>query len=308
MFSFKLFKASAAPDGQRRKRNGGNKNMKNKSWWKKRVKMGAIAIVLLLVVGGALGANSIGSERRFPSKVVEKTVELKKQTIQELIEDNKEYLEYLRKNIGPEAVSKHIRSLEEALEKVPYNGTTSLKLVEVGWESISFWPYTSDAIGGSISDPINLVFYNKGNGLNVNNKIDYSLTNSWDPTWLSNTQYTYIDDTAHGGSAYWERDSYTLANGPAYGTRYHIRIFNGTYDTHVPGFAYWSNAGVHKETWSWTQLKHIIDSWEEAETFIKNDFAGKSFVGSIGTTNLNNAGTFQGQYNDGNAPVIELIS
>lgn len=275
---------------------------------RKSLRAGAIAVMLLLLVGGVFAASSNNSEKRFPSRVVEKTVEFKKQTIQDLLEDNKEYLEYLRKNIGQEAAERHVQFLREALQAVPENGIIRLKLVEVGWDSITFWPYTSNAIGGSISDPINLVFYKKGNALNVNNKMDYSLTNNWDPTLFSHTQYTYIDDTAHGGSAYWERDIYTLANGPAYGTRYHIRIFEGTYDTHVPGFAYWSIAGVHKETWSWTQLKHIIDSWEEAETFVKNDFTGKSFVGSIGTANLNNAGTFQGKYNDGGAPVIELIS
>jgi hypothetical protein len=97
-------------------------------------------------------------------------------------------------------------------------------------------------------------------------------------------------------------NDYQLENGSYWTTRYHIRIFDGGTD---PDWAdEWSDANVHWEHWVWWPPGHVVDSYEQAENFVKNDFQGKWFVGSIWYTDLSNSDIGD---NDGSAPVIELL-
>jgi hypothetical protein len=99
--------------------------------------------------------------------------------------------------------------------------------------------------------------------------------------------------------------NFCFQDGNFFGKRYHIRIYDGGNDW--DDFKEWSIAGVHYEERDWLSLGHKIISWEQAEDFVKNDFDGEPFVDSIWYANLGNDCYFHGKYNDGNAPVIELL-
>jgi hypothetical protein len=175
------------------------------------------------------------------------------------------------------------------------------KLVKVGERCITFWAYTNDVESFvDPKDPINLVFYNTGGAWNVQYDMMYRLTNKWSGA-VGWDHYTYIDNTANGGTAYWQRNNYQLQYGSYWSTRHHIRIFNGGYDPHWADD--WSIASVHYEYWN--GQTHIVTSYEGSETFVKNDFADEGFVGEIWYANLYNSGIGD---NNGYAPVIELLN
>jgi hypothetical protein len=130
----------------------------------------------------------------------------------------------------------------------------------------------------------------------------------WDPAVECGTvQRMYIYDAANGGADGWRNQTYQLQrDGGLCGTpRYHVRLFQGFVpDPH--GFGTWTAGGAHHDGWL-----HVPDGWESAETAVRNSFTNVSgapfFVGRVWSVSLNNAGTLQGQYNDGVATYIELI-
>jgi hypothetical protein len=274
-------------------------------------KMFVIGIMLLLVLSvsiAVIGANIEDTdiqhkEKIMPSRVIEKTVRIEKQSLDELKKDNIEHIKFLRNNLEPEIaqkiIDKYFALRAEELEKLLDGEEVRIKLIEIGSNSPSLWPYTSYTSGSFVkADPVNLIFYNIGSAVQVQYNMINRLTNDWEYAagW---TQYMYIGTTDGGLS--WRENDYQLQDGSYWTTRYHIRIFDGGYD---PDWAHsWSAANVYWEYWDWSSAEHIVVSYEQAEDHVKNDFQGKWFVGSIWYTNLDNSDLGD---NDGNAPVIEL--
>jgi hypothetical protein len=95
-------------------------------------------------------------------------------------------------------------------------------------------------------------------------------------------------------------------NPPCFGPRYHIRIWDMGTD---PVLGHWSVGAVHHEHTECTFIiicQHVIDSWEQAEAFVRSTFANGTAALSISTLALNNTGLYQRVYNDGNATLIRL--
>jgi hypothetical protein len=157
------------------------------------------------------------------------------------------------------------------------------------------------------SDPVNLRFSQRGSAFDVQYDMKNWLTNLWRDTSIGCNLMAYIDNTEHGGSAYWKVQDYQLEYDSWYTSRYHIRIFGGGFDTHG-FFGEWSIAGVHLERWDPLAGTHVIVSWESAEQFVRDDFTGKWFVGSVYLIFIYNDGLWQGVWNDGYATAIELKS
>jgi len=287
---------SGFASGIEKKIKGGNKNMKSKAV--------SILLVTLILMGvtivSAVDAQDI--EKMMPSKFIEKVVAVDKQKIDDLKKDNKDHINFIKKSLGEDAakkiIDKYFTDRAEELKKLPKE--VKIQLIELGNNSPQLWPYTSETNGSFIKkDPINLIFYKTGSAWDVQYDMRYWLTNNWEDAsgW---THYTYIGTTNNGLN--WRQNDYQLQNGSYFGTRYHIRIFDGGVD---PDWAnQWSDASVHKEHWDWSKMDHVVDSFEQAETFVKNDFQGKGFVGSIWSANLNNQDIGD---NDGQATVIELL-
>ncbi|KCZ71776.1 hypothetical protein ANME2D_01831 [Candidatus Methanoperedens nitroreducens] len=270
----------------------------------KRIKAISILLIALVLIGVTIVStvSAQNKEKTISSKIIDKVVTTEKQTRDDLEKDNKEHIDFLKKNLGPETAKKiadrYFTDRVEELKKLPKE--VKIQLIELGNNSPQLWPYTSETNGSFIKqDPINLIFYRTGSAWDVQYDMQNWLTNEWEGAsgW---TQYTYIGTTNNGLN--WRRDDYQLQNGSYWGTRYHIRIFDGGVD---PDWANeWSDANVHKEHWDWSKLTHVVDSFEQAESFVRNDFQGKGFVGSIWYANLNNQDIGD---NDGQATVIELL-
>jgi hypothetical protein len=278
---------------------------------------GIVAIALMLIVTLLASMAFVSAtvpvdnhKKMIPTEFKEETVKVKKPSMEELLDVNKEYFNFLRKNLGEkgeEMVNQAINNWAEYLEKAPDEIEVKLKLVKVGEKCITFWPYqdVQFALDNPLTveedDPINLIFYNTGSAWDV----QYDMKNWIDNTWADASGWsarTYIDDTANGGTAYWKWQDYQLENGDYWGYRYHIRIFGSEYpDPHWADE--WSDANVHYERWTGTG--HEIISYEQAENFVKNDFSDEWFVGNIWYANLGNDNL---RDNDGLAPVIELTA
>lgn len=235
---------------------------------------------------------------------------INKPTADELLADNKEYLEFLENNLGEagkELANKKREKIRDMADNIKEEIT--LDVVKVGNHSITFGVDTRDSPNGNIMDPVNMIWYDSGYANNVQGIIDNYADHGWEDA-VGGTQYVYIDNTEHGGIAYWQQDSYQLQEGEYLETRYHVRIFDGSFDGHGT-YGEWSLGGVHKETWFGSCSCHKIDSngFEVAEDELKNDMDGKTGVGSIGSTWLGNNdddGSTYGEVNDGYAVNMQL--
>jgi hypothetical protein len=155
--------------------------------------------------------------------------------------------------------------------------------------------------GDTAENPINLAWYGSGN--NVNSKFS---TLGWGSA-TGNTLSVYFEDSINGGTDYWKNQDAQVQDpdGSFWGTRIHVRIFESNY-TDPGGFGDWAVGNAEKEHWDWLQLTHVLDSWEDGQTTVKNAFTGAAFTGSIYSSNYSNSGTYHGQYNDGYATFIQL--
>lgn len=280
-------------------------------------KKGKVAIAVMLIVALIASMTFVSAtvladnqKKMIPTEFKEETVKIKKPSMEELLDVNEEYFNFLRKNLGEkgeELVNQAIKNWAEDIKKSPDEIEVKLKLVKVGEKCITFWPYQDvqfiwdNPATVEEDDPINLIFYNTGSAWDVQYDMENWIDNTWDGASGLSAR-TYIDDTANGGTAYWKWQDYQLEHGSYWTTRYHIRIFGSEYpDPHWADE--WSIANVHYEYF--TGWSHEIISYEDAEDFVKDDFADESFVGNIWYADLgnNNLGD-----NDGLAPVIELTA
>ena len=196
--------------------------------------------------------------------------------------------------------------VKEIEEKIANSKETyQIEVTKIGDHSISFesvtrdWPSTS----GTAKDPINLVFYNNGNQPAVDNVFLNQAPHNWTMS-SGGLQWTFVDETAHGGNAFWSF-GYGYKEG-SYSDRYHVRIFNGGDDTHTGGFDEWSIGAAHRENCTPSCHTHYSNSWEVSASHPSSDMAASSGVISVGTVNIGNAGTYQGIYNNGIAQLVNV--
>ena len=162
-------------------------------------------------------------------------------------------------------------------------------------------------------DPINVIFYGVGSAWDVN----YDLLNWASPTWedttCNGTQRVFIWDDSHtDGSDDRRQNEYPMTPGSTCypGTRDHIRLFQGLVeDSHSSGFGVWSVTSAHEDNY----LHTSASDWEGPEARLTDAFKDSSgdplwFVDSIWESDIGNDGTYQGEYNDGDAQFIELGS
>lgn len=228
-------------------------------------------------------------------------------TLKNIIDDNEEYFDFLVAEFGSEgekmvakAKAEFASDLENTKEQY------EIEVMKYGDQSISFEPKTrsSASFSGTIKDPINIVFYNDGRVSEVNSVIYNNVSDSW-YTASGGTQYVYVDETSHGGTAHWQSNDSQLEEGSYTETRYHLRVFNGG-DSDHDSFKKWSIGAVHKETWNGSG--HTLDdnSWETSESHLKSDLTSVSGIDSVGTINLSNSGYYQGHWNGGVAGYIKV--
>ncbi|MGB9806140.1 MAG: hypothetical protein ACPLRT_05190 [Thermoproteota archaeon] len=243
----------------------------------------------------------------------EVTFRIQKPKLEELIGSNKEYFDFLIKNLGErgrEIVKETISKWEKWISSGNSTYEIKTKTVKVSSKlngSIKFDSniYNIVSYGYYPSDPVNLVFYGPaGSAQNVQYDMKYWLNNKWNDT-LGNTLYAIIDKD-HTDDKDWivKGQDCQLRYGDFWSKSYHIRIYDGGYDWDQ--YLEWSIAGVHYEQWEWFPPGHKIISWEDAEQFVRSDFSGKWFVGSVWSWWLGNAEYYQDKWNDGYATAIEL--
>lgn len=181
-----------------------------------------------------------------------------------------------------------------------------IETIKVGEHSIAFesqtrsWPSGSSAY---IEDPINLVFYDEGSRNAVRSILDNNAPHNWHTTYQQGPQWTFVDETAHGGYAFWAY-GYGYEEG-TYDNRYHVRLFSGGEDTHS-GFGEWSIGAVHREYTVNGNHVHYSNTWETSENHIAGDFANASGIGVISSIYLSNSGDYQGYNNNGYAAFIQV--
>ncbi|MBI4596549.1 MAG: hypothetical protein HY730_09290 [Candidatus Tectomicrobia bacterium] len=70
--------------------------------------------------------------KQLQSKLIYKEIVIQKQSLEELLEDNKDYIEWLEENRGKRARQAFIRRLKKELELIPETGAKiKMPLIEV---------------------------------------------------------------------------------------------------------------------------------------------------------------------------------
>ncbi len=185
-------------------------------------------------------------------------VRIAKPKLEELIENEKEYFDWLIKTLGKageEIVQRRIEGWKKWLESIKGDyfeiESFSVKVKLKGTGTIDFWNalYFLDEYGNLYPmDPVNLVFYGPaGSAWDVQYDMKNWLTYKWvDTTGI--TLYTMVDkDHADGKDWVFKPQDYQLRYGDPFGYSYHIRIYDGGYDWDL--FLEWCIANVHYEKW-----------------------------------------------------------
>ena len=208
-------------------------------------------------------------------QTVYKTIEVVKQTLDELIQDNNEFLELLKEFYGDEAKNSFINYLREELNFVPRSGTKiGIELQKLGLGTLIFYPYTTEVKFGVPKDPINLIFYGKGSDTNVQDIMCHKVSPNWYHVKMSHVQYTYIDNSIHGGQEQWIKVNHALSNKPdpiGLFRRRHIRIF-GSQTRCNHGYNDYCIASVHEDTLK-SHWASPID-FDNSQLEVENVFAG----------------------------------
>ena len=255
-------------------------------------------------------SKEIISETEIDGVKVTKFKQIVKQTdlptVKDFKDESKEYFDFLVAEFGEEGKKLVAQEIAEfAKNRANAKEVYEIETTKVGDHSITFEAVTRDGPGtwANQKDPINMIFWYDGRSSEVKSKIDNNAPHSWHSAAGGN-QWTFIDETGHGGSAFWS--FHTQLEEGSYTDRYHLRIFNGGYDDHSGGFDYWSVGAVHRENCTPSCHTHYSNSWETSESHIKSDLSSTSGILSVGSINISNSGYYQGIYNDGYAGLIKV--
>ncbi len=145
-----------------------------------------------------------------------------------------------------------------------------LVTVNVGEESLNFWPYTGSDFSSEPECPINLIFYGLADPRDIRAALfsldgDRSAAGFPDVPPFNDTWQDAIGfvETGFGGDGGWSGSSIQLSCGNYGPARFHLRLFRmGT----------WTVANVHFEILIPGTTDHQVISWELAEQFVISDF------------------------------------
>jgi hypothetical protein len=233
------------------------------------------------------------------------------QTLAELLEANRSYLDWLDSIGAEEAKRDFLAQLERiatptagAYYYVPQAFLASTPLVQVGGVFLS--PYTHRSTNlTSFSDPLNLIFTGNAHA----ERVADILMNEVFPPWLSteiplyscaDTQWTYVDN---GVDRKWEPMSYTVAIGGCALHRCHMRLFDGGYDEQLGDFTV---GNAHYEQ-SYLSKIHVVQDWDKSQDFVRRLIESTALCKQVREQRLQPAGqVVQNVPHDGIAYIIEL--
>jgi len=234
------------------------------------------------------------------------------QTLAELLEVNRGYIDWLDSIGAEEAKSDFLAQLERIATPVtgayyvPQAFLASTPLVQVGGVFLS--PYTHRSTNlASFSDPLNLIFTGNAHS----ERVADILMNEVFPPWLSteiplyscaDAQWTYVDN---GDDRKWEPMSHTLAIGGCALHRCHLRLFDGGYDEQLGDFTVGS---AHYEQ-SYLSKIHVIQDWDKSQEFVRRLLESTASCNQVREQRLQPAGeVVQNVQHDGIASIVELSS
>lgn len=108
-------------------------------------------------------------------------------------------------------------------------------------------------------------------------------------------RYTYVRTD---GQERWMDATYQLHDGAYFGTRHHLRLYEGGTDAHR-----WTAVQAHHEYWDWFRLRHNVDSLATARHHVERDFMGTGLLADISRKRYANGGALDA---DGWVTVIDL--
>ncbi len=171
-----------------------------------------------------------------------------------------------------------ISGLEDAAMK---SGTyapppSPLVTVNVGEESLNFWPYTGTDFSSDPECPINLIFFGLADPRDIRAALfsldgDRSAAGFPDVPPFNDTWQDAIGfvETGFGGDGGWSGSSIQLSCGNYGPARFHLRLFR---------MGKWTVANVHFEILIPGTTDHQVISWELAEQFVIADLMRSSLL------------------------------
>jgi hypothetical protein len=186
--------------------------------------------------------------------------------------------------VGCSKSSDPIGSSSQATEQVPeleelqacawprsnYQAPSPTVRVEVGTESVDFWPYTGVSLTSEPKDPINLVFFGETDPRDIRAALlgldgDRSAFGMPSQPPFNSTWDDAIGDiqASYGEPGGWTPSAIQLACGDYTQARVHLRLFK---------VGKWTLGGAHFEVLIPGTTDHQVLSWEVAEQFVTVDF------------------------------------
>lgn len=237
------------------------------------------------------------------------------QTLEELLEVNRGYLNWLRSVGGTEAERRYVESLCQLTAGTtqfyyqPYAEYRAPELLkEIG--GTAFSPYTYRSMSLAIrADPLNLVFTGNAGASSVARIFADELFPpglDWRSTVLplgnrcAETQYVFVRRDQDP----FQEMRFTIAMGGCLSNpRCHIRLFDGGYDTELGEFTL---GAVHYEHFDLSIMNHVIEDWDRSQAFVQHLFEATQYCRSIRLERFQSEEEIQNVPNDGLATVIDL--
>ncbi|MFB6172652.1 MAG: hypothetical protein ABEJ23_08975 [Haloarculaceae archaeon] len=104
----------------------------------------------------------------------------------------------------------------------------------------------------------------------------------WEQTH-GGTRYTYVQHA--DGTGQWITPAYQLHNGDYFGSRAHLRLYEGGSEGHE-----WTAVQAHREHWDWFGLRHSVDSLSRPQHQLERQFYGKWYVTDVSRQRYANGG------------------
>lgn len=241
------------------------------------------------------------------------------QTLEELLEANQGYLNWLRSMGAAEAERNFIESLRPLAaapaQYAPFAAYTPPPQIllqppmkQIG--GVAVFPYTLRSKNLAFeSDPLNLLFTGNANVSRVAQIFAGGLFPpelDWRSTVLplgskcAETQYVFVKRDADP----FQEMRFTIAMGGCLSNpRCHIRLFDGGYDTEIGDFTL---ASVHYEHFDLSIMNHVIEDWDKPQAFVQHLFEATQYCRSIRLEKFQDEEEIQNVPNDGLATVMEL--
>lgn len=161
-------------------------------------------------------------------------------------------------------------------------------------EATYLWPYTSQTTAyESRTLAINAIVF--GDPAVTERQLRESRHSNWDEdhedadlaegqanvngtatAWHSAQGSTRYVPIKYGDERVWLTESYQLHDGDYLGTRHHIRAYTPSERDED-----WTAIQSHREHWDWFQLRHTVDSVEESQIYLEEEFMDAWFVGDL---------------------------